>query len=56
MFFINHISKCSVPLNVLTKCDLIGFQSLNSGLIEIFLSSNCFTYILEGDLSDAIKP
>ena len=28
---------------------------VRSGLIEIFLFSNCCTYILEGDLSDSIK-
>ena len=37
-------------LNQFNKNDLV-----NAGLIEIFLSSNCFTYRLEGDPSDSIE-
>ena len=45
-----------VNLSILNHFNLTIKILVNSGLIEIFLFSNCFTYILEGDVSNSIEP
>ena len=44
-----------VNLSILNRFNYSINIFVNSGLIEIFLFSNCFTYLLEGGVSELIK-
>ena len=44
-----------VNLSILNHFNYSIMIFVNSGLIEIFLFSNCFTYILEGDVSNWMR-